>query len=83
MSQSESREMSTEHPDRVGLCAGCVHARLVSTPRSGFWLCGRSRTDTSYDRYPRLPMLACRGFEPGEPAADNPAGVDEGGKDEK
>ena len=51
----------------VGLCARCAHARHVDTPRSRFWLCDRSRVDTSYARYPRLPMRECRGYEPGEP----------------
>jgi hypothetical protein len=59
--------MAPEEPQRIGLCAGCSHARRVSTPRSRFWLCERSRTDASYDRYPRLPVLSCGGFEPGEP----------------
>ena len=50
----------------AGLCASCRHARRVTTPRSQFLLCERSRTDSSYERYPRLPMLACPGFEAGE-----------------
>ena len=49
----------------VGLCARCRHARQLVTPRSRFWFCERSRQDKSFERYPRLPMLACRGFEPG------------------
>jgi len=63
----------------VGLCAGCVHARRVDTPRSRFWLCDRSRLDTSYARYPRLPMRECPGFEPGDPQPFKPgdAGEDE------
>ena len=56
----------------VGLCARCRHARRVTTPRSVFWLCERSRTDASYARYPRLPMLRCPGFEPGTPGAPEP-----------
>jgi len=64
--------MSSESPQQVGLCAGCRHARIVRTPRSRFWLCERSRDDASYDRYPRLPVLACPGFEPGEPAVPDP-----------
>lgn len=64
--------MSSESPQPVGLCAGCRHARRVRTPRSRFWLCERSREDASYDRYPRLPVLSCRGFEPGEPAGPDP-----------
>jgi hypothetical protein len=64
--------MPSETPQQVGLCAGCRHARIVRTPRSRFWLCERSREDASYDRYPRLPVLACPGFEPGEPGAPDP-----------
>jgi len=59
--------VSGAEPGKVGLCASCAHALTVETPRSRFWLCGRSRHDSSYARYPRLPMLSCRGHEPGEP----------------
>ncbi len=58
----------------VGLCAGCRHARIVATPRSEFWLCERSRTDSTYERYPRLPRLECRGYEPGSPLPAGPPG---------
>ena len=50
--------------DPVGLCATCTHARTVETPRSRFWMCTRAATDPTFAKYPRLPMLACRGFEP-------------------
>jgi len=62
--------MSDPEQPNVGLCARCRHARIVATPRSRFWLCERSREDASYARYPRLPMLACPGFEAGQPGAD-------------
>jgi len=42
----------------------------VRTPRSVFWLCGRSRTEPEFPRYPRLPVLECAGFEAA--AADAP-----------
>jgi hypothetical protein len=49
----------------AGLCERCVHARRVVTRRgSRFILCERSQTDASFPRYPDLPVLACRGFEP-------------------
>ena len=49
----------------VGLCARCVHQQVVRTGRgSQFSLCRRSRTDPAYPKYPRLPVLACPGFEP-------------------
>jgi hypothetical protein len=50
---------------RFGLCDSCTHQRLVSTTRgSTFSLCERSRTDAAYPKYPRMPVLACRGHEP-------------------
>jgi len=37
--------------------------RKVPAPRSTFLMCERSLTDPSYPRYPRLPVLKCRGYE--------------------
>jgi len=48
----------------VGLCASCKHSRKISATRSTFWMCELSRTDPSFPRYPRLPVLRCRGYEP-------------------
>ncbi len=49
----------------AGLCDSCVHQRVVHNTRgSSFSLCERSRTDDSYPRYPRLPVMACAGHEP-------------------
>jgi len=48
----------------VGMCASCLHRREVRNTRgSSFSLCLRSRDDPSYPRYPRLPVLSCRGYE--------------------
>ena len=48
-----------------GLCATCGFARHVSGRRgSTFTLCGRHAFDPSYAKYPRLPVLACAGYEP-------------------
>lgn len=30
-------------------------------------MCERSRADPSFPRYPNLPVLACRGYEPANP----------------
>ncbi len=50
-----------------GLCGECVHARLMESDRgSVFLLCEKSLRDPSFAKYPRLPVLACRGFEPGK-----------------
>ncbi|HAC45618.1 MAG TPA: hypothetical protein DCF65_06060 [Chloroflexi bacterium] len=48
----------------VGLCASCKHSRAISGKQSTFWMCELSRTDPSFPRYPRLPVLRCRGYEP-------------------
>ena len=63
--------MDGERWDAVGLCASCRHARTVTTPRSTFWLCRLSATDPRFARYPRLPVLACPGYERG-PREDAP-----------
>ncbi|HEY8551604.1 MAG TPA: hypothetical protein VIL35_16715 [Vicinamibacterales bacterium] len=56
-----------EHSD-VGLCARCRWMRLVQSARgSRFYRCGRSDVDRTYPRYPRLPVLDCRGYEPAAP----------------
>ncbi|HZS16228.1 MAG TPA: hypothetical protein VFC09_16690 [Candidatus Dormibacteraeota bacterium] len=52
-----------------GLCATCRHAGPVRGARSTFWMCRLSATDPAFDRYPRLPVLRCRGWERGEPDA--------------
>jgi len=57
----------------AGLCGGCRWARVVAT-RTGsrFVLCGRAETDRGFPRYPVLPVLKCRGYEPA--ASPPPAG---------
>jgi hypothetical protein len=48
----------------AGLCEGCRNTRIVQT-RTGsrFYLCQKSVEDPAFPRYPRLPVLRCRGFE--------------------
>jgi len=55
--------MSSPRPQAAGLCERCRHARVVVTPRSAFWLCGRAQSDPRFERYPRLPVRECPGFE--------------------
>ena len=55
----------------MGLCDTCRHQRLVPTTRgSVFSLCERSTIDPDYPRYPRIPVLACRGHEEAEAEAE-------------
>ena len=50
----------------AGLCDSCSHQQVVRNTRgSAFSLCRRSRTDSRYPRYPRIPVLACPGYEAG------------------
>jgi hypothetical protein len=53
----------------AGLCRTCAHARRQRTARgSEFWRCLRADDDPRFPRYPRLPVLACPGYEPRAPA---------------
>lgn len=48
----------------VGLCAVCVHSRVIRSRRgSAFWYCRMSETDPTFPRYPPLPVLRCSGYE--------------------
>jgi hypothetical protein len=48
----------------AGLCATCIHMRrIVSDRGSVFYLCELSKTDPTFPKYPRLPVLECAGFE--------------------
>jgi hypothetical protein len=48
----------------VGLCADCRFMRVVQSDRaSKFYFCERSATDPTFPKYPRLPVIECRGYE--------------------
>lgn len=52
----------------VGQCGSCQHTQvIVSDKGSTFHRCRRSETDTTFPKYPRLPVLECRGYEQNEP----------------
>jgi hypothetical protein len=49
---------------KAGLCDSCVHRRLIVNDRgSAFVICLLSESDHRYQKYPRLPVLQCGGFE--------------------
>ncbi len=50
-----------------GLCASCVHRRIIASARSAFVRCALADTDPRFPRYPRLPVLSCAGYQPREP----------------
>jgi hypothetical protein len=48
---------------KAGLCERCVHARRVTSSRgSVFYMCRLSATDSTFPKYPPLPVLLCGGF---------------------
>jgi hypothetical protein len=51
---------------RVGLCASCRFVRRVTSARgSEFWRCTRAdAAPQEFAKYPRLPVLSCRGHAP-------------------
>jgi hypothetical protein len=58
-----------------GLCRICEHARRIESDRgSTFLLCKLSFEDSSFAKYPRLPVLVCSGYRPA--AEDLPAHQD-------
>ena len=53
----------TAVPAHAGECADCAFARAIANRRgSVFVLCERAKTDSSFTRYPRLPVRGCVGY---------------------
>ncbi len=55
---------SREHVAAAGLCALCSHMRPAFSRHSAYLRCALAGRDDRFPRYPRLPVLSCRGFEP-------------------
>jgi hypothetical protein len=56
---TESKESVS---DRLGLCADCVHSRVIKSHRgSVFYFCQLSLSSSAFPKYPRLPVLSCGG----------------------
>jgi len=48
----------------AGLCESCAFCRRIRSDRGSlFYLCERSFHDPAYPKYPRLPVLACGGYQ--------------------
>jgi hypothetical protein len=57
--------------DPIGLCTTCRHVHAVHSSRgSTFYLCRLAEIDPRFDKYPRLPVLRCAGYEHTEEAGD-------------
>jgi hypothetical protein len=51
--------------ERAGLCAKCRFARRIESSRgSKFILCELSASDSTFPKYPRLPVIECAGYLP-------------------
>ena len=49
----------------MGLCPTCKYVKVIQSARgSRFVLCHRAKFDERFDKYPRLPVLTCVGYEP-------------------
>ena len=58
------KKQTDEEWGRAGLCGNCQHMRLVTSDRGArFYLCQLSALDKKYPKYPRLPVIQCRGYE--------------------
>jgi len=54
---------STNPPD-PGLCRDCRYSRAIESDRgSVFFMCELSFEDPRFAKYPRLPVLACGGYQ--------------------
>ena len=52
--------------DSVGQCRDCLHHRVTGNRKGSlFYLCGRSKGEPRFRKYPPLPVLDCEGYEPG------------------
>ena len=65
---------------RAGLCDTCTHQKLIRNTRgSTFSMCERSKTEPErYPKYPRVPVMACLGYEPRPGATPRAASRPEG-----
>jgi hypothetical protein len=55
---------TSRNPSRVGLCADCLYAQQIESIRgSMFYLCERSASDQTFQKYPRLPVVRCPGHQ--------------------
>lgn len=59
----------------AGLCGPCAWSRRVMAAASTFTMCTRGLTDPAYAKYPVLPVMACRGYEPVTPLSGQDTGA--------
>ena len=62
MASDEERRLLAKLSTSPGLCATCVHLRVLASPRSVFVRCGLAATDPRFPKYPPLPVVVCDGY---------------------
>jgi len=59
----QTKEDARTELHRVGLCLDCVHTQRIQSDRgSTFYRCKLSDSDSTFPKYPRLPVLQCPGY---------------------
>ncbi len=47
----------------IGLCEQCIHHSSVTSAREKeFHLCNKSKIDKTFPKYPKLPVVKCKGY---------------------
>ena len=67
MTAPEAGSEGTKRPSYrgAGLCPSCAHVRVVTSGKgSSFLLCGLSKTDPRFPKYPPQPRMECQGHRP-------------------
>lgn len=60
--EAERRRLLARLATPSGLCASCVHLRLLASTRSVFVRCALAAADPAFPRYPALPVTRCAGY---------------------
>jgi hypothetical protein len=69
----DDRSVSQQSDERVGLCATCVHAQIVTSSKGSiFYRCRLAETDPRFVRYPVLPVRSCSGYTPCDEDLNSP-----------
>lgn len=48
---------------QAGLCAICKHVKVLQAHGNTYFMCSRYIEDSSYRKYPQLPVTSCHGYE--------------------
>ena len=60
----------------AGLCDNCKHVQIVKSAKGSFFhLCMFFKKDPRFSKYPKLPVLACAGYQAREQESESSAGV--------